>query len=176
MHELSPVRRTLGFLLGDTARLMRRRFVRRARAVGLSINRSEAAVLVHVNREPGISQAQLADQLDMEAISLVRLIDTLQEAGLIERRPHAHDRRVRTLWLTNAAGPILTQVQAVALEVRAHALLGFPPAEREGLLDLLVRVRANLATEHPEARAQRGTVADRDCSDNTQVVEHLSIE
>ena len=148
MHDMtaSPVRRTLGFLLRDTSRLMRRRFVQRSRELGLPLNRSEAAVLVHVDREPGMSQAQLAEQLDMEAISLVRLIDSLQEAGLIERRPHAHDRRIRTLFLTEAAQPILAQVRAVAAEVRAQAFTGMPEEAQEALLDLLVRVRGNLAT------------------------------
>ncbi|MGA3403569.1 MAG: MarR family transcriptional regulator [Acetobacteraceae bacterium] len=149
MHgpSASPVRRTLGFLLRDTSRLMRRRFVQRSREVGLPINRSEASVLVHVDREPGMSQAQLAEQMDLEAISLVRLIDSLQAAGLIERRPHAHDRRIRTLWLTEAAQPILAQVRAVAEDVRAQAFVGIPAAEREVLLDLLVSVRSNLATQ-----------------------------
>ncbi len=147
MQEVSPVRRTLGFLLRDTSRLMRRRFVQRSRALGLPLNRSEAAVLIHVDREPGMSQAQLAERLDMEAISLVRLIDSLQETGLIERRPHANDRRIRTLWLTEAARPILAQVRAVAEEVRAQAFKGIPEAEREALLDLLVRVRRNLAAQ-----------------------------
>jgi MarR family transcriptional regulator, transcriptional regulator for hemolysin len=150
MQDALSIRRTLGFLLRDTSRLMRRRFVRRARETGLPLNRSEASVLVHVDREPGICQAHLAEQLDMEPISLVRLIDSLQEAGLIERRPHAHDRRVRTLWLTDAAQPILTQVLNVALEVRAQALAGMPDAERERLLDLLATVRANLSAERSE--------------------------
>ena len=97
MHEPVPVRRTLGFLLRDTARLMRRRFVQRAREVGLPLNRSEASVLVWVDREPGLSQARLAARLDMEAISLVRLIDSLQEAGLIERRLDSRDRRIRNV-------------------------------------------------------------------------------
>jgi MarR family transcriptional regulator, transcriptional regulator for hemolysin len=162
MQDILPIRRTLGFLLRDTSRLMRRRFVRRAREVGLPLNRSEASVLVHVDREPGISQAHLAEQLDMEAISLVRLIDSLQEAGLIERRPHAHDRRIRTLWLTDAAQPILEQVLSVALEVRAQALVGIPDAERERLLDLLVTVRTNLAAERAEPHAQSGVVANND--------------
>jgi DNA-binding MarR family transcriptional regulator len=82
----------------------------------------------------------------MEAISLVRLIDSLQEAGLIERRPHAHDRRIRTLWLTGPAQPILAQVRSVADEVRAQAFGGLPDAERKMLLDLLATVRGNLAT------------------------------
>jgi MarR family transcriptional regulator, transcriptional regulator for hemolysin len=145
-----PLRRTLGFLLRDTSRLMRRRFLQRAREVGLPLNRSEAAVLMHVEHAPGLSQVQLAEQLDMEAISLVRLIDSLQEAGLIERRPHPHDRRIRTLWLTEAARPILAQVRAVALEVRAQALAGMPDDKREVLLDLLVKVRRNLAAQRAD--------------------------
>ena len=145
-----PLRRTLGFLLRDTSRLMRRRFLQRAREVGLPLNRSEAAVLMHVEHAPGLSQVQLAEQLDMEAISLVRLIDSLQEAGLIERRAHPHDRRIRTLWLTEAARPILAQVRAVALEVRAQALAGMPDDKREVLLDLLVKVRRNLAAQRAD--------------------------
>jgi MarR family transcriptional regulator, transcriptional regulator for hemolysin len=147
MHEplASPVRRTLGFLLRDTSRLIRRRFVQRSREVGLPLNQSEASVLVHVDHQPGLSQAQLAEQMDMEAISLVRLIDSLQEAGLIERRLHAHDRRIRTLWLTEAARPILAQVRAVAAEVRAQAFGELSDADREKLLGLLMTVRGNLA-------------------------------
>jgi DNA-binding MarR family transcriptional regulator len=165
MQDIAPIRRTLGFLLRDTSRLMRRRFVRRAREVGLPLNRSEASVLVHVDREPGISQAHLAEQLDMEPISLVRLIDSLQEAGLIERRPHAHDRRIRTLWLTDAAQPILAQVLSVASEVRARALEGMPGADRERLLDLLVTVRTNLTAERAEPQAGSDAVANSNRSE-----------
>jgi MarR family transcriptional regulator, transcriptional regulator for hemolysin len=149
MSSAIPVRRTLGSLLQDSSRLMRRHFVNRAREVGLPIKRSEAAVLVRVDREPGTSQIQLAEQMDLDPIALVRLIDSLQERGLIERRPHAHDRRIRTLWLTEAAQPILEQVQAVAAEVLARALEGIPEMERKRLLDLLAMVRSNLATPAP---------------------------
>lgn len=145
MDVHSAARYTLGVLLRDTSRLIRRRFVQYARERGLPLNRSEAQVLVHVDREPGMSQAQLAEQLDLEAISLVRLIDSLQEAGLIERRPHPHDRRIRTLWLTEAAQPILAQVMAVRAEVRAQAMAGMSDTDQEKLLDLLITVRGNLA-------------------------------
>jgi MarR family transcriptional regulator, transcriptional regulator for hemolysin len=151
MDAHNAARYTLGVLLHDTSRLMRRRFVQYAREQGLPLNRSEAQVLMHVDREQGMSQAQLAEQLDLEAISLVRLIDSLQEAGLIERRPHPHDRRVRTLWLTEAAQPILAQVMAVGAEVRAQAMAGVTDTEQEKLLDLLMTVRGNLA--QPERRS-----------------------
>jgi len=167
MQQDPPVRRTLGFLLADTSRLMRRHFVQRSREMGLPLNRSEASVLVHVDREPGLSQAQLAEKMDLEPISLVRLVDSLQEAGLIERRSHAHDRRIRTLWLTKAARPILVQVRSVAEDVRGRALAGLSQADREALLDLLVAVRTNLATHggkcacSDDAHAMAATPASR---------------
>jgi MarR family transcriptional regulator, transcriptional regulator for hemolysin len=170
MQQDPPVRRTLGFLLADTSRLMRRHFVQRSREMGLPLNRSEASVLVHVDREPGLSQAQLAEKMDLEPISLVRLVDSLQEAGLIERRSHAHDRRIRTLWLTKAARPILVQVRAVAEDVRGRALAGLSQADREALLDLLVAVRTNLATHggkcacSDDAQAMAATPASRPAS------------
>lgn len=150
MSETTRVRRGLGFLLQETSRLMRRRFVQRAREAGLRLNRSEAAVLLHVFHAPGISQARLANHLDIETISVVRLIDSLQAAGLIERRPHPTDRRVRTLWLTEAAGPTIIQIQAIGRLVRAQALGGIPTEQHERLFDMLSVVRTNLeATGEP---------------------------
>ena len=80
----------------------------------------------------------------MEAISLVRLIDSLQAAGLIGRRPHATDRRIRTLWLTEAARAVLARVLTIAAEVHTQALAGIPETEHERLLDLLSAVPTNL--------------------------------
>jgi MarR family transcriptional regulator, transcriptional regulator for hemolysin len=154
MGEVAPARRSLGFLLRDTSRLMRRRFVRCAREAGLPLSGSEASVLVHVDRAPGLSQAQLAERLDLEAISLVRLIDTLEESGLIERRRHQYDRRIRTLWLTEQARPIVAQAHAVRYDVRTQALAGIGEPDQEKLLDLLMTVRGNLGA--PAARYRDG--------------------
>jgi MarR family transcriptional regulator, transcriptional regulator for hemolysin len=140
-----PAHRSLAFLLRDASKLMRRRFVQRAREVGLQLNRSEAAVLVHVSQSPGISQARLADALDIETISVVRLIDTLQSVGLIERRPHPTDRRIRTLWLTAAAEDALAQIRVVASLVDAQALADIPEREHQRLLHLLDMIKSNLA-------------------------------
>jgi DNA-binding MarR family transcriptional regulator len=161
MDAVVPVRRSLGFLLRDTSRLMRRRFVRLAREAGLPLNRSEASVLVHVDREPGLSQAQLAERLDLEAISLVRLIDTLERSGLIERRRHERDRRIRTLWLTETARPIVAQALAVRHDVRTQALAGIAEPDREKLLDLLMAVRGNLETPTVRDRLEASSSPDR---------------
>lgn len=144
MAEPAPVRRTLGFLLHDTSRMMRRRFVQRAREEGLPLSRSEASVLLHIAHEQGISQAALATRLDIEPIALVRLLDGLQERSLIERRPHPTDRRVRTVWLTLRAEPVLRHVRAITAAVRREAVAGLLPEEVEMLTDLLVAIRANL--------------------------------
>ncbi|MGH7041038.1 MAG: MarR family winged helix-turn-helix transcriptional regulator [Acetobacteraceae bacterium] len=146
MSETVQVRRTLGFLLQDASRLMRRRFVQCSREADLRLNRSEAAVLVHVFHSPGINQTKLANYLDIETISVVRLIDSLQAAGLIERRLQSGDRRLRTLWLTAAGTAKVGQIKEVALAVRGQALVGLSEQEHERLLDLLTGIRANLAS------------------------------
>ncbi len=145
MDQQASVRRTLGFLLRDTARLMRRRFVQRAREAGLPFNGSEAALLLHLAHQQGSSQATLAAELDIEPIALVRLLDSLQQAGLVERRLHPGDRRVRTIWLTPEAGPVLRRIRAITAATRRDATGGLPPEQIEALMDTLLAVRANLA-------------------------------
>jgi MarR family transcriptional regulator, transcriptional regulator for hemolysin len=141
------VRRSLGFLLQDTARLMRRRFLQRAREAGLSLNQSEASVLVHVSHTPGVNQVTLANLLDIETISVVRLVDSLQALGLIERRLHPFDRRIRTLWLTDAGAEKITQIDAIRIQVRRQALAALSEAQHQQLLDLLTDLRVGLAAE-----------------------------
>ena len=145
MNDTAQERRTLGFLLRESSRLMRRRFVQHARKAGLALNRSEASLLVQVFHEPGINQAGVANLLDMETITVVRLVDCLEQAGLLQRRPHPTDRRVRTLWLTAAGEIVVGQVRAIGEVVRTEALAGIPDAERERLLDLLLAIQGNLA-------------------------------
>ena len=134
---------TFGFLLHDSARLMRRDFERRSKGTGLT--RAQWAVLAYVARNEGSTQAALADMLEIEPITLVRLLDKLEAAGLVERRPDPADRRVRRLHLTEATGPLLGQLQELASETRESALAGLSDAERRQLTDLLMKVRANLS-------------------------------
>lgn len=134
---------TFGFLLHDTARLLRRDFERRSKGTGLT--RAQWAVLAYIARNQGSSQAALADMLEVEPITLVRLLDKLEAAGLVERRPDPNDRRVRRLHLTAATGPLLEQLQGLAAEARETALAGLSDTERQQLTDLLMKVRANLS-------------------------------
>jgi MarR family transcriptional regulator for hemolysin len=98
----------IGAMLRDVARLMRRRFERRARQTGLPITREQARALMHIARNEGLSQAAVATMLDIEPIALVRMLDRLHEGGLVVRRPHPTDRRVHTLWLTPLAWGVST--------------------------------------------------------------------
>jgi DNA-binding MarR family transcriptional regulator len=139
-----PARRTLGFLLRESSRLMRRRFVQHARRTGLPLNLSEASLLWQVMHAPGISQSGAASLLDLETISVVRLVDSLEQAGLLERRPHPTDRRIRTLWLTKAGEAAVGQVRHINEMVRREALAGISTAESEQMLDTLLTMRTNL--------------------------------
>ena len=136
--------RTLGFVLGDVARLLRKEFEQRARAGALGLTRAQASVLAYLARHEGINQAALAQILEVEPITLARLLDRLQAAGLVERRPDPRDRRAYLLYLTDAAYPLLDRIFALAAEVREEALSGIAEADRSHLIDLLLAMKANL--------------------------------
>ncbi len=161
MARHSAIGRTFGFLVQDVSRLQKRHFERRARQTGLPITRRQAAVLIHVSRREGVSQAEIAGMLDMEPIALVRMLDKLCEERLVERRPHPTDRRVRTLWLTEAAQPVLERILRINQEVQAEAFVGLDPAAREALIDVLALVKENLAMEEDVA-AEPARAADWD--------------
>lgn len=143
MTDYNP-ERSFGFLLYDAARLLRRDFDRRARSLGLT--RAQWSVLAHLKRNEGSKQAAVADTLELEPITLVRLLDRLEAAGWVERRPDPGDRRARQLYLTDKARPVLDQLMALAAETRAVALAGFSEPEREILIEALTKVRANLTS------------------------------
>jgi MarR family transcriptional regulator for hemolysin len=133
----------LGFLLHDVARLMRKRFERHARALGLT--RAQCQVLAYLARHDGTPQGALADILEMEPITLTRLVDRLEKSGLVERRSHPADRRVRVLWLADAGYPKLAGIAAVGAATRREAMQGLDQEEHDLLFAILSVMRANLA-------------------------------
>ncbi len=145
--------RNLGFLLHDVARLMRKRFEQNARGLGLT--RSQFQVLAHLARNEGIQQSGLADILEVEPITLTRLLDRLEEAGLVERRAHATDRRIRQLFLTGKAHPLLADIFAIGAATRAEALEGVADAERDQLFKLLSRMKSNLLAKASTPASER---------------------
>jgi MarR family transcriptional regulator, transcriptional regulator for hemolysin len=137
--------RNFGFLVHDVSRLIKRRFDRQARQTGLPITRRQAAVVLYIARNEGVSQTEVATWLDLEPIALVRMLDKLHDEGLVERRAHPTDRRVRTLWLTPAARPVVTQIQTINKTIRDEAFLGMPPHARDTVIDILDGIKDNLA-------------------------------
>jgi len=144
--------RILGFVLHETARLYGKRFDQKARAFGLS--RAQCHVLFCINLDEGQNQARIAENLEMEPISLARLIDRMEEAGWVERRPDSNDRRARLLYLTPKVKPVFERMIAVGTETRAEAQAGMSAAEREKLIDLLLRVRGNLSEKNADGGEQ----------------------
>jgi MarR family transcriptional regulator, transcriptional regulator for hemolysin len=135
---------TLGFVLHDVARLLKKRFEQNARGQGLRLTRAQWQALAHLALHEGIQQGTLADLLDIEPITLVRLLDRLERNGLVERRQHPKDRRAWQLYLTDAARPLLDEMRTLGEVTRGEALTGVSDAEREQLMQLLTRMKSNL--------------------------------
>jgi DNA-binding MarR family transcriptional regulator len=152
----TDLERSFGFILHETARLLSRRFDQRVKSIGLT--RAQCQALAYLARNEGINQTGLAELMDIECISLARLVDRMEQAGWVERRPDPTDRRARLLFMTEKAKPIFARIRAVGQEVRKEALAGLPAGDAEHLLDLLLQVRANLS-DRPEAAAAREAVA-----------------
>lgn len=142
-----------GFLVADIARLMRRAF--QARLDGAALTYAQARALVWLAREEGLRQVDLAEQLEIQPISLARLVDQLADAGLVERRADPEDRRAYRLYLTPAAAPRLAEIRSIADAVRAEALAGLDAREAAATLDGLRRIRAALAAPRRAARPAR---------------------
>ncbi len=141
---------SIGFLMHDVSRLMRRNFNRRVRNLGLTQAQWQALALL--SKREGINQATLAELMEVQPITLARLIDRLQEAGLIERRPDPSDRRAVRLFLTEAAAPMVREMSERAAETRGEALQGIPPEAQEMMIEALQQMRRNLIAREAEAR------------------------
>jgi DNA-binding MarR family transcriptional regulator len=134
---------TLPFEIGETAHALRKAFDRRA--VGMGVTRAQWKVLFRLERVPGLRQIELADMLDIEPITLSRIVDRLEEAGLVERVADPADRRAWRLHVTPKAQPLIAKLQAVADEMIAEAFAGVDPTHIAIAREVLARVRENAA-------------------------------
>ena len=143
--------RHLGFLLSDISRLARREFDRRVRHLGLT--RAQWLFLFYLDRQPGATQSELAELLQMEKISVSRQAARLERAGWIERRDSREDGRAYHLHLTPRAGRIVEKLDGMATDLRTDFLRGLPHARRSALFADLSRIKANLLElDHASAR------------------------
>ncbi len=145
---------SVGFQLSDVARLLRQRFDERARAIG--VTRAQWRTLTVLSRNEGANQGALAELLEVEPITLCRMIDRLAEAGHVERRRDPGDRRAWNIYLTDRSRPLLDQLRVLAEEVIERALTGLEPKARAALVDSLDRIRDNLSAVSDEDKAAHG--------------------
>jgi DNA-binding MarR family transcriptional regulator len=145
----------VGFLIGDSSRMLRRIFNERVTPMGLT--QAQWRALVHLSRNEGLNQVSLAELLEVQPITVARLIDKLVAAGLVERRPDPNDRRAQRLFLTERAAPVLEHIWEIADEIYQVVLAGLSQGERDALTNLLTRMRSNICTLMPGHSAGRGS-------------------
>ena len=153
-YYLASMSDTLGFLIGDVSRLMRKRFDERARAIG--VTRPQWQTLSKLSRVEGINQGGLAELLEVEPITLCRMIDRLEEAGLVERRRDPADRRAWRIFLTDKARPMIEQIRTLAEGMFEDALHGLSDTARGALMESLTRIHTNLNDIPEDKEARHG--------------------
>ena len=136
------LKREIAFLLADAARLMRTATDQKAAELGTS--RARWAVLVRIQRHQGLSQNDLAAILDIQPITLGRLVDKLCDEGLVERRHDPADRRVRRLHLTDKAYPVIDSLSVLGNGLLEEAFRGIAPQDQRALFETLGQLKANL--------------------------------
>jgi len=141
--------REIAFNISDVARLLKTYADQRARDLGMT--RAQWAVLARVEHSEGLKQCELADTLDLQPITLTRLIDRLCDNGLIERRSDPNDRRAKRLYLTPAARPVLDGLARLGRDIMTTVLEGIEAGAVEQFLAHLLILKTNL----------RGAIADR---------------
>ncbi|GGN18267.1 MULTISPECIES: MarR family winged helix-turn-helix transcriptional regulator [Marinomonas] len=133
----------IGFLLTDIIRLMRREYSKS----DLCMTPMQARALVYVSRYEGVKQVQLAEMLDIQPITLARLIDQLAEDRLIERRPDPKDRRAYGLYLMEKSTPLLEKIDIEVTRVHEKALQGLSEEQVAVLRDALAVMHTNLSAD-----------------------------
>jgi DNA-binding MarR family transcriptional regulator len=147
-------RRDVLFLLHDVARLIRVEADKRARAHGMT--RAQWVILVRVERQPGLSQKELAEVMEVEPITVARLIDRMERRGIVERRPDPKDRRVWRLHLRPAAQPLLAELNVARTALARMVTSALDLEAIEQLFDTLMTMKASLTHEPRPSRRSQG--------------------
>jgi len=143
MRSLSSANtRKIMFELLDVARVMRTFIDQRGREYGMT--RAQWGALARLERQEGMTQAEMAEQLEIQPISLLRLIDRLCQQGLVERRPHPHDRRANRLYLTKKGRATLVRLVPLGNAIVADIFGSFDEHDIALLLVNLLRIRSNI--------------------------------
>ncbi|HXL98823.1 MAG TPA: MarR family transcriptional regulator [Rhizomicrobium sp.] len=141
-------------VLNDVARLMKTRFDQRARAFGMT--RAQWIILARLNRQPGLSQNEMAAICEVEPITVGRMIDRLEARGLVERRADPADRRIRRLHLLPAAKPILEEIWSYKDALHGEIVDGLSEETRKLVVDSLLHIKNNLSGDGISKLAMAG--------------------
>lgn len=142
---------TLPFEIAETAHALRRAFDRRAASHG--VTRAQWKVMFRIDRFPGVHQVELADMLDIEPITLCRIVDRLEQAGLVERRRDPSDRRAWQLHLTPAARPLKAKLDSLGSALISDAFAGIARGELDQVRSVLERIRGNVSRSSDQPTA-----------------------
>jgi len=144
----------IGYLLADNSRLARWSFDQQVREIG--VTGPQARLLLTLNRRPGENQGFYAEQLEVEPITLCRMVDRLEEASMVERRPDPADRRAWQLHLTGKSRKVVEKLQQRVDSLVEDMLAGLTSAERSEFARLLKVVGSNLSERRDMARISNG--------------------
>ena len=142
---MTDFQRDLLFLLHDVGRLLRVDADKRARAQDMT--RAQWGILLWLERQPGLSQKELAELLEVEPISVARVVDRLEARGMVERRPDPKDRRIWRLHLCPPAVPALREVHRQRAAMARRLTLGISPAALEAMTEVLIAMKTTLTHE-----------------------------
>jgi MarR family transcriptional regulator, transcriptional regulator for hemolysin len=156
MRPRNP-RREFAFLINDVARLLRTYADQRARRLG--ITRAQWAVMARLEYHEGLKQSELAEMLDLQPITLTRLVDRLCQNGMVERRPDPNDRRAKRLHLTPLARPLMDRLAELGGEVMGTVLDGFDLATVERMTLELSLAKDNLKAAIAKKPAEKTAAA-----------------
>lgn len=145
---------SFGYLLNDVTLLFRKHFDRRAVKFGLTRAQWRATKMLYYRE--GLRQTELAELLEMEPIAVGRVIDRLQAAGFVERRPDPKDRRAWRLYVTDQARGVIVDMEEIALGLRKDATRGITVAEMQQAMDTLNRIKENLQALDGGALGEQG--------------------
>ena len=144
----------IGYLLADNSRLARWAFDQQVREIG--VTGPQARLLLTLNRRPGENQGFYAEQLEVEPITLCRMVDRLEEASMVERRPDPADRRAWQLHLNDKSRKVVEKLQQRVDSLVEDMLAGLTSAERSEFARLLKVVGSNLSERRDMARISNG--------------------
>jgi DNA-binding MarR family transcriptional regulator len=134
----------LGFLIHDVSRLRRSAFDRCLKP--LNVTRSQWWVLAYLSREDGMTQSQLAEELDLGKVAVGGLIDRLEKAGLLRRDADASDRRINRIFLEPKSKQLIARMRKVSHRLNGRILDGLNDSKLEAAATTLDAMKRNLLT------------------------------